>query len=181
MVSDLGQLWEVIVVRDIQLVKLEPAIEEPLVGDPAYLKAMMAENWPGVAAVVHQVVGRTLSVQPVSVDELTWGGYFVVDTATREVVGSCAFKGQPYDDGIVEVAYFTYPGFQGKGYATSMLEKLIALARGCSQVKRVVAHTLPISNASTRVLEKNGMLFVGEVTDPDDGQVWRWQKLIAGE
>lgn len=45
-------------------------------------------------------------------------------------------------------------------------------------VKRIVAHTLPQANASTRVLEKNGMQFVGAVHDPDDGQVWRWQTVV---
>ena len=66
------------------------------------------------------MVGRTLAAIPVSVDKLKWDGYFVVDTDTREVVGSCAFKGPPTEAGTVEIAYFTYPGFEGKGYATSM-------------------------------------------------------------
>jgi len=64
------------------------------------------------------------------------------------------------------------------GYATSMARKLIELATGCAAVKRVLAHTLPHANASTRVLEKNGMMFVGEVNDPDDGRVWQWQTVL---
>ena len=101
-----------------------------------------------------------------------------MDTDTREVVGSCAFKGKPTEDGTVEIAYFTYPDFEGKGYATSMARKLIELATSYTTVQRVIAHTLPEANASTRVLEKVAMSFVGEVTDPDDGRVWQWQKHI---
>ncbi len=164
--------------KDVQLVRLDPAIEESLANDPAYMDAMVEDNWEQVADFVHQLVGRTLTAIPVSVDKLEWDGYFVVDTDTREVVGSCAFKGQPTEDGTVEIAYFTYPDFEGKGYATSMARKLIELATNCTTVKRVIAHTLPEVNASTRVLEKVAMSFVGEVIDPDDGRVWQWQTQI---
>ena len=54
--------------------------------------ALVHDNWPRVAELVHQVIGRTLSHAPISVDELQWGGYFVIDEGTREVVGSCAYK-----------------------------------------------------------------------------------------
>ena len=161
--------------KDVQLVKLDSVIDESLENDPAYFEAMVEENWAQVAALVHQQVGRTLKPTPVSVDTLEWGGYYVVDTDTREVVGSCGFKGEPTEDGTVEIAYFTYPGFERQGYATSMARKLIELASNCTTLKRVIAHTLPEKNASTRVLEKIGMDFVGDVTDPDDGQVWQWQ------
>ena len=142
------------------------------------MDAMVEDNWGRVAALVHQLVGRTLTATPVSVDTLEWSGYFVVDQDTREVVGSCAFKSEPTEDGTVEIAYFTYPEFEGNGYATSMARKLIELATTCTTVTRVIAHTLPQANASTRVLEKVAMSFVGEVTDPDDGQVWQWQTPI---
>ncbi|MEM8680807.1 MAG: GNAT family N-acetyltransferase, partial [Planctomycetota bacterium] len=108
-----------------------------------------------------------------------WDGYFVVETETREVVGSCAFKGPPDDDGVVEIAYFTYPGYEHLGYATAMAVKLLDLASRSSSVKQVIAHTLPQVSASTRVLEKVNMRFVGEVTDPEDGVVWQWCLPIA--
>ena len=98
-----------------------------------------------------------------------------VDIATRELVGSCAFKSSPTPDGNVEIAYFTYPPFEGKGYATEMARALVALALKSGVVRTIVAHTLPETNASTRVLQKTGMTFVGEVIDPDDGRVWRWE------
>ena len=164
--------------KDIQLVRLDREIEESLTDDPAYIGAMVHENWAQVAKLTHERIGRTLTADPVSVDKLEWSGYFVVDTNTREVVGSCAFKGQPTEDGTVEIAYFTYPDFEGQGYATSMARKLIELATSCATVKRVIAHTLPGANASTRVLQKVSMTLVGEVIDPDDGRVWQWQLEI---
>ncbi|MGI9239602.1 MAG: GNAT family N-acetyltransferase [Verrucomicrobiales bacterium] len=136
---------------------------------------MVESDWAQVAALVHRVVGRTLTAAPVSVDKLVWDGYFVVDADTREVVGSCAFKGRPTEFGTVEIAYFTYPEFEGRGYATSMARKLIELAANSTEIEQIIAHTLPEKNASTKVLEKVGMRFIGEVEDPDDGLVWRWQ------
>jgi RimJ/RimL family protein N-acetyltransferase len=97
-----------------------------------------------------------------------------VDEVERWVVGTCAFKTAPRADGSIEIAYFTFPAFEGQGFATAMAQKLIALALGAPVVRRVMAHTLPQCNASTRVLEKAGMRCVGEVDDPEDGRVWRW-------
>ena len=164
--------------KDIQLVQLDPAIDASLIEDPAYLNAMVAENWEEVAHLVHQRVGRKLKFDPVSIDELVWDGYLVVDTQSREVVGCCAFKGPPTEEGTVEIAYFTFPEFNRQGYATSMAHRLIELATACLQIKRVIAHTLPEASASTRVLEKVDMRFVGEVVDPDDGPVWQWERQI---
>ncbi len=76
---------------------------------------------------------------------------------------------------MVEIAYFTYPDFESRGHATAMAAELIALALSSDEVAGVIAHTLPEKNASTRVLEKNGMKLVGEVHDPEDGPVWRWE------
>ena len=158
----------------VLLVRLEPEIERNLSHHPDYLEALGSGNWPGAAEVVHRILGRRLTSAVVSVDVLHWGGYFGVDPASREVVGSCAFKTPPRD-GSVEIAYFTYPEFEGRGYATAMARKLIELAGQSPEVREVIAHTLPEPNASTHVLARVGMEFVGDVVDPDDGPVWRWR------
>jgi RimJ/RimL family protein N-acetyltransferase len=44
-------------------------------------------------------------------------------------------------------------------------------------VTAVIAHTLPETNASTRILEKLGMTYVG--SDQEDGaDVWLWRKNL---
>lgn len=98
------------VMRNVQVVRLDSALEEALANDAEYMEALVQDNWARVADLVRRLVGRTLVAAPVSVDELQWGGYFVVDEGTREVVGSCAFKAPPTEEGTVEIAYFTYPG-----------------------------------------------------------------------
>jgi RimJ/RimL family protein N-acetyltransferase len=47
-------------------------------------------------------------------------------------------------------------------------------------VRTIQAHTLPEQNASTRVLEKCGFTFTGEIIHPADGPVWRWERSSTG-
>ena len=77
---------------------------------------------------------------------------------------------------MVEIAYGIVPGFQGHGCATEAAAAGVAFAFGDSRVRVVRAHTLPIANASTRVLAKCGFAHTGEVEDPDDGVLWRWER-----
>lgn len=103
-------------------------------------------------------------------------GFAVVDRANALVVGSAGFKGRPDDAGTAEVAYAIVPAFEGKGYATETLGELVRFAFNDERVRKLCAHTLPVHNASGRVLSKNGFVHVGEVIDPDDGPVWRWER-----
>jgi RimJ/RimL family protein N-acetyltransferase len=103
-------------------------------------------------------------------------GFAVVDRESRTVVGSAGFKGPPDDEGMVEIAYGIVPEFEGRGYATEAAGLLVGFASGNSAVRLIRAHTLPTKNASTRVLTKNGFAYIGEVVDPDDGLVWRWER-----
>jgi RimJ/RimL family protein N-acetyltransferase len=104
-------------------------------------------------------------------------GFVMVNQVSESVVGFCGFKGPPEADGMVEIAYGVAPEHQGKGYATEAAQALTNYAFSNSQVSVVRAHTLPQPNASTRVLTKCGFRRVGEVNDPEDGVVWRWEKL----
>lgn len=102
-------------------------------------------------------------------------GFAVIEPATGLVVGTAGFKGPPRD-GVAEIAYGIVPDREGRGYATQAAASLVAFAEADPRVRRVIAHTLPEANASTRVLTKCGFRFVGAVQDPEDGQVWRWAR-----
>ena len=103
-------------------------------------------------------------------------GFMLVHRISGGVIGRCGFKGPPEADGVVEIAYGVAPEHQGKGYATEAAAALVSYAFSNGQVRVVRAHTLPEANASTRVLTKCGFQRVGEVIDPEDGLVWRWEK-----
>jgi ribosomal-protein-alanine N-acetyltransferase len=110
-----------------------------------------------------------------SADPWTYG-FSIVLRDSDTAVGRAGFKGPPAADGVVEIAYGLNPDYQGKGYATEAAEALTAYAFSSGKVRVVRAHTLPESNASARVLTKCGFRRIGEVIDPEDGLVWRWEK-----
>ena len=103
-------------------------------------------------------------------------GFVLLHRRTDSSIGRCGFKGPPGKDGAVEIAYVISPEHEGRGYATEAANALVAYAFGHPRVRVVRAHTLPETNASTRVLTKCGFSCVGEVLDPEDGRVWRWEK-----
>jgi RimJ/RimL family protein N-acetyltransferase len=103
-------------------------------------------------------------------------GFSMVHRETGIAIGTCGFKGPPGADGVVEIAYGVHPEHQGRGYATEAAEALVSYAFRDSRVRVVRAHTLPTPNASTRVLTKCGFRYLGEVNDPEDGLVWRWER-----
>jgi ribosomal-protein-alanine N-acetyltransferase len=103
-------------------------------------------------------------------------GFFVVERETRTAIGMAAFKGPPDPAGLVEIAYAIVPAYEGRGYATEAARALVEFAFASDQVRVVRAHTLPVSNASTRVLQKCGFYHAEDVVDPKDGPVWRWER-----
>lgn len=105
-------------------------------------------------------------------------GFSVRLRKTGQAIGSCGYKGPP-KDGVVEIAYGIDPEHRGKGYATEAAAALVAFAMASGQVRVVCAHTLREANASTRVLTRCGFRHVGEVIDPEDGLVWRWEKTLG--
>lgn len=107
-------------------------------------------------------------------------GFAVVHRESRSVIGSAGFKGPPDSDRMVEVAYGIVPSFEGRGYATQAAKALVAYAIESGVVQIIRAHTLPTPNASTKVLKKCGFKFTGDVIDPDDGPVWRWERGASG-
>ena len=125
-------------------------------------------------SLVRVVVLQTLSLVARAPRAPQWGGYLVWDRDLALVVGTCGFKHGPEANGSVEIAYFTFPDFEGQGYATAMARELLALATASASVREVLAHTLPERNASCQVLEKVGFQCTGDVDDPEDGRIWRW-------
>jgi RimJ/RimL family protein N-acetyltransferase len=103
-------------------------------------------------------------------------GFSLVRRGSGAAIGRCGFKGPPDADGVVEIAYGVDPDHREKGYATEAVEALVNFVFGSARVLVVRAHTLPEANASTRVLTKCGFRYIGEVIDPEDGLVWRWEK-----
>lgn len=120
---------------------------------------------------VEAIVNDTIKFYETSGCSSPWVSYLGVLNET--VVGVCSFKSQPKEN-KVEVAYFTFPEHEGKGFASEMLQLLLKLAYSNLPSVCVFARTLKDRNASHRVLEKCGFATASFVVDPDDGEVLEW-------
>ena len=162
---------------DITLLPLDQHGAEALASDPdAFARQhgiTFGPTWPAIIEIATQTARFLAATQP----RWPWGSYLAVEGSVRRLVGTCGFKGNPDPDGAVEIAYFAFPGEEGRGVATSIAARMIELASESTPPIAIVrAHTLPEVNASGRVLTKNGFTRVGEVIDPEDGLVWRWER-----
>jgi ribosomal-protein-alanine N-acetyltransferase len=101
-----------------------------------------------------------------------WICYYAKEN--QDLVGCAGFKGKPLN-GKVEIAYGTFEKFKNQGIATKICMTLVKLALVTDPTVRISARTLPENNFSTRVLLKNKFFFVGNVLDPEDGEVWEWE------
>lgn len=141
--------------------------------DTERLASEFAPGFGGDLAGARDILAQTVEFLAREPRPDPWGSY--VGYAGETAVAFGAFKSAPDGAGTVEIAYMTFPAHEGKGYARAMVPTLYAMAlrNGASLV---VAHTLPEENASNRALGSSGFAFAGEVDDPEDGLVWRWEK-----
>ena len=109
-----------------------------------------------------------------------WHGFAIRLRDREDKLGDAGFKGPPNEAGVVEIAYGLSREHQRKGYATEAAAALVRFAFAQPNVQLVCAHTKEDNPASRRVLEKCGFRFVGNVNDPDDGLVCRWE-ISKGE
>jgi ribosomal-protein-alanine N-acetyltransferase len=124
----------------------------------------------GVIAATRELYARRGYSQP-------WVCYLAVLGA--KCVGTCGFTGPPAD-GEVEIAYFTFPGNEGRGVATQMARSLVEIALKAEiSGLSLIAHTLPTRNASTSILEKIGFQHVADIEHEEDGSVWKWVRVPA--
>lgn len=148
------------------------AIELIKIGKDGVIGGINADEIPSLTAVLPEVINnytRTGFQEP-------WIAYVAVDDGIT--VGTCAFKTPP-QDGIVEIAYFTFPQYENKGFATQMARQLTDMALATNSELRVIARTLPIDGPSASVLRKNGFVKTGEILHPEDGLVWEWEYRSA--
>ncbi|KXK03100.1 MAG: hypothetical protein NBKEAIPA_02086 [Nitrospirae bacterium] len=118
--------------------------------------------------VAREVFRATVDLYETVGFDVPWIGYLAL--ADETPVGACGFKSLP-ENGRVEIAYFMFPECAGLGFASAMAARLVALARQHEPSVVVAAQTLPVRNASHRVLEKFGFQHVETIEHPEGGLV----------
>jgi ribosomal-protein-alanine N-acetyltransferase len=102
--------------------------------------------------------------------------YLIQENET--IVGICSFT-QPPKEGRVEISYWTFQQYEGRGIASTACAYLIGIAQSTRPDLEIFAKTLPEHNASTKILERNGFHQTGIVHDEDVGDAWEWTYRAA--
>jgi RimJ/RimL family protein N-acetyltransferase len=104
-------------------------------------------------------------------DEHDWWMHFFL--ADGVLVGSGGFVGPPID-GTAEFGYEIAPEFRRQGLGRAAAQAMVDKAAAAG-VAKVIAHTLAEENPSNALLRGLGFSFAGEISDPEEGTVWRWE------
>lgn len=118
-----------------------------------------------------------LAINQLSQDPINrfwWSPRLII--VNRRIVGMSGFKSPPALNGVVEIGYGIAPSQQRRGFATEAVKLLLEEAFSRSEIQMVIAHTDLSNRASQTVLEKNGFSKEGSKVDPEEGEVWIWQK-----
>lgn len=163
----------------LRLVCCDVAMAETVIaGDDARLAAMLNVNipevWTEFGAPAFQWTVDQLSQNPASAG---WWSYLPILKEENTLVGGCGYKGPANENGMVEIGYEVARDYRNRGIASIMVELLLEHAFAHEHVTTVRAHTLAEENASVRVLRRNGFVFTGAHEDPEDGPIWRWEKM----
>lgn len=157
--------------------EIDATLAARLGADAGALFAELGIAAPADPRSLEEIVEQTLALYLAAPRPAPWGCFLAVDPARRAVVGTCGYKHGPDADGRVEISYFTFPEFERQGCATAMAGYLLQRA-GETPLRPIVrAHTLSETNSSARILERLRFRRLGTVIDPDDGPVWRWERV----
>jgi ribosomal-protein-alanine N-acetyltransferase len=136
------------------------------------LDLQIADNWTEFGV---EPLKYALNLMLKDQEEIGWLTYFPIHKQDNKLIGSGGYKGKPTEYGTVEIGYEITPAYRNKGFATEMAKGLISNAFTDNSVKLIIAHTLPEENASTKILTRFGFVKTGEIMDPDDGLIWKWE------
>ncbi len=102
-----------------------------------------------------------------------------------ETIGDCAFTILLEDPRQAEVAFTLARAYQGQGYATEALTRLLGYLFTELELHRVRANIDPDNRASARLLERVGMRHEGRFIDSLwlKGRYWSedWYAILRGE
>jgi ribosomal-protein-alanine N-acetyltransferase len=101
-----------------------------------------------------------------------WICYYVKQGG--ELVGCAGIKGKPVN-GTIEIAYGTFEQFRNQGVGSGICKILVDLSLKTDASIRITARTLAENNYSTKILKKNRFKFLGDIYDPEDGNLWEWE------
>jgi RimJ/RimL family protein N-acetyltransferase len=155
-----------LLVADVEL------LDAALAGDGALAQALGHPVVPGWCGYT-EALSPTRNALAADPSRAAWGARFFLAGDPAELVGWGGFKGPP-TDGVVEIGYEIAASRRRQGLAGAAVAAMLAEAFADRRVGAVIAHTLPVRNASNRLLERVGFAHDGEAVEGEE-TVWRFR------
>ncbi|MBL9021622.1 MAG: GNAT family N-acetyltransferase [Myxococcales bacterium] len=169
-----------LVTRRLELVPISVSLVEAVLEadrsrSEQILGAVMPHAWPN-RALIERAFFASLDAIREDPHVRLWGDRVLITRgAERRVVGSVIFHGAPDHRGTVEVAYGVEEDSQRQGYATEATYASVEWALLQPGVEAVRAATPPWHVASQKVLERCGLVRVGDRDSPL-GELWEYER-----
>jgi [ribosomal protein S5]-alanine N-acetyltransferase len=113
------------------------------------------------------------SVSDITKNPLYYTFWTIINKQENVMVADCCFKGEPNENGEIEIGYSTYPAFEGKGFMTEAVGAMVSWAFQQPNVQSVTAQTDPTNIASQKILQKNNFVQYGQTAE---NNLWRIDK-----
>lgn len=104
-----------------------------------------------------------------------WG---IVKKADGIIIGDIGFKGEPNDEGLIEIGYGLVADERQKGYGTEALNTMCKWAKDNVRVKGIIAESLIDNIPSNKMLQKVGMI---EDRRDESYIYWKYDKENRGQ
>lgn len=85
-----------------------------------------------------------------------------ISKAENIMVGDLCLYGEPDADGEIEIGYGTHEEFRNKGFMTEIVKGIIEWVKIQVKIRSIIASTDKTNPASSRVLENNNFIKIGE-------------------
>src|SRR5262245_51042029 len=99
----------------LELIPADRPLLRALLAEPTATLEGICKNGDEIESVITAVAEQTLAHYERAGSEAPWIGYLARDNGC--VVGICSLTSIP-SDGVVEIAYFTFPAYEGRRVAT---------------------------------------------------------------
>ena len=153
-----------------------PMVEAVLAGDRSRAEtladATLPPRWPG-ADLIARAFAYDLDAIRRDPETRLWGDRLLITRdGPRRIVGSVVFHGRPDAEGMTEVGYGVEESYQRQGFATEATRACVDWAFAQAGLKAVSAATFPWHTASRRVIDRLGMVKIGEREHDVLGELW---------
>ena len=109
-----------------------------------------------------------------------YGAFAIEDIEQDKFAGLLMFKPTYPEPGSAEIGYAFIPSFWNKGYATEIVQGIVAYGKSTCAIKNFIAKADPSNTASIRVLHKNGFIYKETLRLSDQISAVYWKEIDDG-